>query len=164
MQNVKMTFAYELHESYDLSKEIAVVIDVIRATTTITYALAAGATEVLFFEEIGEARAAAERIGKERCVLGGEREGLPIEGTRECDQVDVRIAHPDLLGELETIHDRHPDVAQNQAWQPGGLSQPIQGFPPVAGCGYGVARCLKNPSDQMSYDWVVIDCQNIDHF
>ena len=80
MQNIKMTFAHELHESYDLSKEIAVVIDVIRATTTIVYALAAGAREVLFFEEIDEALSAGRRIGKETCVLGGERGGLRIEG------------------------------------------------------------------------------------
>jgi len=80
MRNIKMTFAYELSNEYDLSQEIAVVIDVIRATTTITYALAAGAKEALFFEEIDEARSAAERLGKENCILGGEREGLPIEG------------------------------------------------------------------------------------
>jgi 2-phosphosulfolactate phosphatase len=80
VQKIKMTFAYELPDEYDISPEVGVVIDVIRATTTITYALAAGATEVLFFEEIADARAAADRLGRERCVLGGERGGLAIEG------------------------------------------------------------------------------------
>jgi 2-phosphosulfolactate phosphatase len=80
MQDIKMTFAHELMEEYDLSGEIAVVVDALRATTTITYALAAGAREVLFFEEVDEARSAAVRFGRDTCVLGGERGGLRIEG------------------------------------------------------------------------------------
>src|SRR3989304_5956874 len=75
-----MTFAYELLPSYDLSGEVAVVIDSLRATTTMVHALASGASEVLFFEQIEEAKAAAARLGKEKSVLAGEREGLPIEG------------------------------------------------------------------------------------
>jgi len=75
-----MTFAYELLPSYDLSGEVAVVVDSLRATTTIVHALASGASEVLFFEQIEEARAAAAALGKAHSVLAGERGGLPIEG------------------------------------------------------------------------------------
>lgn len=56
-----------------------VVIDVLRATTTIAYALANGAAEVRPCLEIDEARALARLIGP-TAVLGGERKGLRIEG------------------------------------------------------------------------------------
>jgi len=58
----------------------AVVIDVLRASTTITAALDAGARCVIPCREVAAARqAAAERPAGET-LLGGEREGLPIEG------------------------------------------------------------------------------------
>ncbi len=56
---------------------IAVCIDVLRATTTMTAALAAGATAIVAFDSIDEARAAAARNG---WLTGGERNGLPIKG------------------------------------------------------------------------------------
>ena len=58
----------------------AVVIDVLRASTTIVYALAAGANEVLPCREIADAHKLAEQFAADECLLGGEREGLPIEG------------------------------------------------------------------------------------
>ncbi len=62
-----------------LSARTAVVIDVLRATTTITTALAAGATEVIPCLEIEEARRVhAKDSGNSR--LGGERGGTAIEG------------------------------------------------------------------------------------
>lgn len=57
------------------------VIDVLRATTTIVTSLAAGAEEVVPCREIDEARQHAAQ-SPERSVLGGERGGLPIEGFR----------------------------------------------------------------------------------
>jgi 2-phosphosulfolactate phosphatase len=56
-----------------------VVIDVLRATTTIVHALAAGAVEVIPCLDVEEARERAESLG-ERAVLGGERGGVRIEG------------------------------------------------------------------------------------
>lgn len=57
-----------------------VVIDVLRSSTTIVYALEAGATEVIPCLEIDEARAVASQFLPSEVVLGGERKGLPIEG------------------------------------------------------------------------------------
>ena len=62
-----------------LAGRTAVVIDVLRATTTIVQALASGAREVLVCQDIVQARAAAAEIGTD-AILGGERGGLPIEG------------------------------------------------------------------------------------
>jgi 2-phosphosulfolactate phosphatase len=57
-----------------------VVIDVLRASTTITHALAAGAGAVIPCREVEEARALATKLQGAAVVLGGERGGLPIEG------------------------------------------------------------------------------------
>ena len=57
-----------------------VVIDVLRASTTIVHALEAGAIEVIPCQEVDDARAVAARLPRESVVLGGERKGLPIDG------------------------------------------------------------------------------------
>jgi 2-phosphosulfolactate phosphatase len=64
----------------DLAGSTVVVIDLLRATTTICHALAAGATEVVPFREIDETLAAAATDGREKVVLGGERGGVIIDG------------------------------------------------------------------------------------
>jgi 2-phosphosulfolactate phosphatase len=64
----------------DLDGSTAVVIDVLRATTTIITALASGARAVIPCLTIGDAIAAAAALPRESVVLGGERGGLPIEG------------------------------------------------------------------------------------
>jgi 2-phosphosulfolactate phosphatase len=57
-----------------------IVIDVLRATTTITAALAAGACEVLPVAEVATALGLAAQPREPRAVLGGERRGVQIEG------------------------------------------------------------------------------------
>ena len=65
---------------------VSVAIDVLRATTTITTALANGAARVLPFESIGETLSAKSAISKKRpeyadaLLLGGERGGVLIGG------------------------------------------------------------------------------------
>ncbi len=53
------------------------VFDVLRATTTITAALAAGVSEIRIFDTV-EAAAAAKRV--DNCILAGERNCLPPPG------------------------------------------------------------------------------------
>jgi 2-phosphosulfolactate phosphatase len=64
----------------ELAGGIVVVIDVLRASTTIVHALHAGAVEVIPCLETADARAVADSLPRDRFVLGGERGGLPIEG------------------------------------------------------------------------------------
>lgn len=74
---------YELPTQFDpaeLSGTTAVVIDVLRATTSILYALDAGAAEVIPCLGIEDAMRAAAAYPRSRVVLGGERGGLRIEG------------------------------------------------------------------------------------
>ncbi len=59
---------------------IAVVVDVLRATTVMVHALASGAEAIAPCAEIDEALAVAADLPIGSVVLGGERQGLPIEG------------------------------------------------------------------------------------
>ena len=67
-------------EPEQLAGGTAVVIDVLRAATTIVHALAAGAKQIIPCLEIADALALAEQFPADEVLLGGEREGLPIEG------------------------------------------------------------------------------------
>ncbi len=58
--------------------DVAVVVDVMRATSTIAQALASGYRRVLCCSDIDEARALKEEIGD--AVLGGERDAAKIAG------------------------------------------------------------------------------------
>jgi 2-phosphosulfolactate phosphatase len=69
----------DLVEPTDLAGRTVVVIDVLRATTTICHALAAGAVAVVPCLEIDEARTTAAQMSG-TVALGGERKGLKIEG------------------------------------------------------------------------------------
>lgn len=63
----------------ELSRRAVVVIDLLRATSTICQALAAGASEVVPYLEIDDALAAASK-DRSNVVLGGERHGKRIDG------------------------------------------------------------------------------------
>ncbi len=63
-----------------LAGGIAVVIDVLRATTTIVHALAAGCTCVRPCGEVEEARQLADQMRAGKVVLGGERGGVAPPG------------------------------------------------------------------------------------
>lgn len=69
----------DLAANADLANRVAIVCDVLRATTTIVHAIAAGAMAVIPCASIAEAR---EFAGKNRngVVLAGERGGKPIDG------------------------------------------------------------------------------------
>ena len=59
----------------ELAGSTVVVIDVLRATSTICQALASGAREVVPFLEIDEALAAAKKAGASECRAGRRAEG-----------------------------------------------------------------------------------------
>jgi len=71
----------DLARESELAEGTAVVIDVLRATTTAIRALANGCLEVIAVEEIADALALARDLSRRGPVLlGGERRGLPIPG------------------------------------------------------------------------------------
>ena len=61
------------------SAPVGIVVDVIRATSSIAQALAAGYERVLCCEEIDDARALRAELGTE-AVVGGERDAVVIDG------------------------------------------------------------------------------------
>ncbi|MGE3313705.1 MAG: 2-phosphosulfolactate phosphatase [Planctomycetaceae bacterium] len=64
----------------ELRGSIAVIIDVLRASTTIVHALAAGARCVIPFGDVDVARKFAAELPRGTVVLGGERGGVLIDG------------------------------------------------------------------------------------
>jgi 2-phosphosulfolactate phosphatase len=68
-----------LAEPEDLAGKAVVVIDILRATTTIVHALAAGATQVIPCLEVDDARRLAGEGAADQ-LLGGERSGGKIPG------------------------------------------------------------------------------------
>ena len=78
-QTIHVRFLPALLPLESLSARVVVVIDVLRATTTIVQALAAGAKEVVPCLEVAETREKASRCAGP-VLLGGERGGRKIDG------------------------------------------------------------------------------------
>lgn len=70
----------ELAAFGDLSRRTVVVIDVLRATSTIAAALASGARGVVPAASADQARSVAQSLASERPLLTGESQGLKIPG------------------------------------------------------------------------------------
>lgn len=66
-------------EQERLSGKSLVIIDVLRASTTICQSLSAGARAVIPVETSGEAAELRTKIGIENAILGGERKGMKID-------------------------------------------------------------------------------------
>lgn len=63
-----------------LAGGVVVVLDVLRATTTIVHALAAGCDAVRVCATVEEARTVADHLPAGKVILAGEREGIPLPG------------------------------------------------------------------------------------
>jgi 2-phosphosulfolactate phosphatase len=72
-----LTVAYTPRDA--VPADVSIVIDCIRATSTLAQALASGYERAVCVGEIGDARVEAQRIGG-GAILGGERDGVLIEG------------------------------------------------------------------------------------
>lgn len=79
-RTIKAYFLPALAPADDVADAAVVVIDVLRATTVIAHALAAGASEVIPCLEVADALRAAAGLPQGQAVLGGERDGLRIDG------------------------------------------------------------------------------------
>lgn len=77
-RDVQVHLTPELVPAGALAGCLAVAIDVLRATTTIVHALAAGCTDVRPCADLDEARRLADTMRAGRVLLGGERDGKPL--------------------------------------------------------------------------------------
>lgn len=80
MNRIDVHMLPEFLEGVDLSESVAVVIDVLRASTTIVHALGHGAAAVIPCLEVDEARRIARENPENKILLGGERQGRIIDG------------------------------------------------------------------------------------
>ncbi len=80
MPTLQVHFVPSLVDPAELTGSVCVVIDVLRATTTMIHALAAGAAGIVPCLTIDAARECAAAFPAGSAVLGGERGGLPIPG------------------------------------------------------------------------------------
>jgi 2-phosphosulfolactate phosphatase len=79
-RQVHVHLAPELVAPERLGGGVAVVVDVLRATTTIACALAAGCICVRPCATVDEARRLADSLPAGKVLLGGERDGQPLPG------------------------------------------------------------------------------------
>jgi 2-phosphosulfolactate phosphatase len=80
MPTLNVHFLSSQVEESALAGSVVIVIDLLRASSTICQALDSGALCVVPFLEIDEARQAASQFSSSEIVLGGERHGKIIEG------------------------------------------------------------------------------------
>ena len=78
-KSLSVHFLPTLTNQEELAGNAVVVIDILRASTTICFAMAAGAREIVPCLDVAEAREAAAKLGA-GAVLGGERGGKKIDG------------------------------------------------------------------------------------
>ncbi len=76
----EQTPALDTLDQDQLKPDCAVVVDVLRATTTIATALAAGAEAVQVFSDLEALRAAGQAWPADQRILAGERGGKTVEG------------------------------------------------------------------------------------
>jgi 2-phosphosulfolactate phosphatase len=77
-RDIQVHLSPELVPAGVLAGCLAICIDVLRATTTIVHALAAGCTDVRPCADLDEARRLADSMRAGRVLLGGERDGKPL--------------------------------------------------------------------------------------
>jgi 2-phosphosulfolactate phosphatase len=80
MNNVEVVFTPEEIKNRRLSDKLIVVIDVLRASSTIVTALAYGCRGLVPILSPEQAKEKAQQFKKEEVLLGGEREGRKIKG------------------------------------------------------------------------------------
>ena len=77
-RDLKVHLLPQLFEPDELRGGVAVILDILRASTTMVHALANGAESVIPTEEIDEALSEKARCGESSVLLGGERAGVLI--------------------------------------------------------------------------------------
>ena len=80
MNKLETLFIPEEIKNTELAGKLVVIIDVLRASSTIVTALANGCRGFIPILSPDKAKKKAQEFEKERVLLGGEREGIKIEG------------------------------------------------------------------------------------
>lgn len=116
MSVLSVHLAPSLVQPEKLAGSVAVVVDVLRATTTMIHALVAGAARIIAVGEIDEAFQLSKTLPEGTFLLAGERGGRPIKGfdlgnspsefTRaKCNQRDIIMTTTN--GTRAILHAKH---------------------------------------------------------
>ena len=135
----------KLVDPAELAGGVAVVIDVLRASTVIVYAIAAGAEEVVPCLEVDDARRLAAHFPPDLVVLGGERHGTPIEGFALGNSPEDYLV--EVVGGKTVVFDDHQR-------HPGHLSCP-------AGCrsvDRGLRQCHRRGAELLGHEQIHLFC------
>ncbi len=76
MKKIDICLSPDLIHQFDLHESVAVVIDILRATSTITTAIAHGATEIIPVETLAECR----ELKEQGYIAAAERDGKKVRG------------------------------------------------------------------------------------
>lgn len=79
-RSIDVFFSAQSFQENDLRNKTVVVIDVLRATSTIVTALMNGARGVISVEDMGEASKISQNLDSENHLLCGEKDGVKIDG------------------------------------------------------------------------------------
>jgi len=77
---INLTYYHVANDVPEINPDVAVVIDVLRATTTISWALKNGADSILVFADLDLLKESAIKWQSEKRLMLGERGGKKIEG------------------------------------------------------------------------------------
>ena len=80
ISNIDVFFSMQSFQEETLRGKTAVVIDVLRATSTIVTALSNGARNIIPVQDMGEASKMSSNIDSDRYLLCGEKDGQKIDG------------------------------------------------------------------------------------
>jgi 2-phosphosulfolactate phosphatase len=80
MMDIDLVTTWEEARHVDMNGRVAIIIDVLRASSTIVAALASGAEKVTTVDTVENAMALADNIGRDHAVLGGERGSVRLPG------------------------------------------------------------------------------------
>lgn len=97
--NIDVIISADYIKNELIKDKVVVVIDVLRATSVITTAIKNGAKSVIPLLTVEEVFEEQKKLGKEICVLGGERRAVKIEG--------FDFSNSPLEYDEEVVNDKH---------------------------------------------------------
>lgn len=80
LKTLDVFFSSQTFQEEELRKKVVVVIDVLRASSTIITALKNGAKGIIPVEDMGEASRISQSVDSDNLLLCGEKDGIKIEG------------------------------------------------------------------------------------
>ncbi len=112
MKKIDICFSPELLPQYEIKDKIVVVVDILRATSTMVTALACGVAKIIPVMEVQECR----EWQKKGFLASAERDGKKIEGF-DLDNSPFSYQNPDLVGKTIAITTTNGTLAIKKSYE-----------------------------------------------